>query len=95
VSRLWIGTTSENNVNTVFGKVPSGVPFKFPGDARLWVADADRYAHTLESDEDARSWRDLVLFEEPVELVGEVPLEAPRVEPVMGCLRVPRPGHQR
>jgi hypothetical protein len=57
-------------------EVPSGVPFKFPGDARLWVADAERYAHTLERDDDARSWRDLVSFEEPVELVGEVPLEA-------------------
>jgi len=76
VSRLSIGTTLENNVNTVFGEVPPGVPFKFPGDARLWVADAERYAHTLESDDDARSWRDLVLFEEPVELVAEVPLGA-------------------
>ena len=70
----------ETDVNTVFGQVPSGVPFKFPGDARLWVADAERYAHTLESDVDARSWRDLVLFEEPVELVGEVPIEADEPE---------------
>lgn len=63
-------------MQTVFGEVPAGVPFRFPGDVRLWVADAERYAHTLEPDEEAWAWKDLVLFEEPVELVGDVLLEA-------------------
>jgi hypothetical protein len=57
-------------MQTLFGDVPPGVPFKFPDDSRVWVADSERYAHTLESDHEARSWKDLVLFEEPVELLG-------------------------
>lgn len=75
-------------MQTVFGDVPAGVPFRFPGDSRVWVADPDRYAHTLESDGETRAWQDLVLFEEPVELAdGDVQFESrpPEVPAAWPC----------